>query len=165
MTEIWAVLRPLERIETLMGEIYQTLAERHAGDPDAARLFGRLVVEERSHLTQVRYVQRMARQTQQAFGDVAVDLEGVRRTLEDLETLAGVASGLGLAEAVPLLLHLEGSAAEAHGRAALADAAGEMGALLRGLAQGDAKHARALAEFAAARGLDGAGGTGTTGGR
>ena len=63
MTEIWALLRPLERIESLMAEIYQALAETHEDDADAARLFGRLAMEERSHASQVQYVHRMARQS------------------------------------------------------------------------------------------------------
>ena len=154
MTEIWALLRPLERIELLMAEIYQALTETHADDTEAARLFGRLSLEERAHVAQVQYVHRMARQSREPFAEVNVDLPDVRQTLEDLESLAGVVRTLKLEDAVSLVLGLENSAAEAHARPALADAGGEMAKLLRGLAQGDATHVKALAEFARSRGIE-----------
>jgi len=153
MTEIWALLRPLERIESLMAEIYQALAEAHKDDADAARLFGRLALEERSHASQVQYVHRMARQSRQPFAEVDADLVDVRQTLEDLESLSGAVRNLSLEDALSLVLGLENSAAEAHARPALADAGGEMATLLRGLTHGDAKHVKALADFARSRGI------------
>lgn len=153
MTEIWALLRPLERIESLMAEIYQSLADAHVEDTDAARLFGRLAMEERKHASQIQYVHRMARQSQQEFAEVNLDLPEVRQTLEDLENLSVAARTLSLEDAVSLVLRLEDSAAEVHARPALADAGGEMARLLHGLAQGDAKHVKALVEFARSRGI------------
>lgn len=151
--EIWTLLRPLERIESVMAEIYQALAETHAADTVAARLFGRLAMEERSHAAQVRYVHRMARQSQQPFADVDVDLSEIRKTLEDLESLSGAVRNLTLRDAVSLVLRFESSAAEAHARPALAAAGGEMATLLRGLSHGDAKHAKALVDFARSRAI------------
>jgi hypothetical protein len=153
MTDAWALLRPLERIETLMAEIYETFTTSFAADSAAARLFGRLALDERNHASQVQYIHRIARQHPHAFDDVPIELSGVRRTLDDLETLQSAAARLALPDAVALSVGVERSAAETHGRAALAHAARDLARLLESLTRGDHDHVAALVGFAAARGF------------
>jgi rubrerythrin len=73
MAEIQSVLKPLEHFETLMQEIYAKLAQRFGSDPDAGALFRRLAFEERSHVGQVQFLRRIARQNPSHFSEVDVD--------------------------------------------------------------------------------------------
>ena len=152
MTDVLALLRPLDEIESTMAAIYTRLAELNADDREAVSLFHRLARDERNHAAQVGYARRMAVQNPNAFTQVAIDLLPVQEILADLQSLRGAIEGLSLGEAVGALLRLEQTAAEAHARPAVAEAAGPLAGVLAGLQHGDERHARALADFARKRG-------------
>ena len=102
MAEIQSVLRRLEQFETLMQEIYALLAKRFGADADAAALFTRLAFEERSHVGQVQFLRRLARQNPSHFTEVDVDLEAIQKELQQIERVHGAVGELSLREAVVL---------------------------------------------------------------
>lgn len=112
MPEIQSVLRPLEQFETLMQEIYAVLAKRFGGHADAAALFTRLAFEERSHVGQVQFLRRLARQNPSHFTEVDVDLEAIQKELQQVERVHKDVGELSLREAVVLAIEFENGVAE-----------------------------------------------------
>jgi len=153
MAEIQSVLKPLEHFETLMQEIYATLAQRFGGDTDAAALFRRLAFEERSHVGQVQFLRRIARQNPSHFSEVDVDLEAIQREIEQIERVHAAVDELSLREAVVLSIEFESGVAEVHSRPAIAGSNREVGTMLRSLHNADLKHYTSLVEFARKRGF------------
>jgi rubrerythrin len=147
------LLRPLERLETAMGEIYDTLATTFVADSEASGLFSRLALEERSHLSQIQFLRRLARTSRAELSLVKLHLEVVLDELARIEIARGAAHKLSLQEALALTCEFEQGAAETHGRQALAAARPELVELFANLARGDAQHQEALREFAARRGF------------
>jgi rubrerythrin len=153
MADVHTLLRPLERLETLMAEIYESLASTHKADVEASRLFSRLAMDERSHASQVSYVRRLASQNPKDFTSVAIDLPEALKTLEDVTTLRCNVENLTLPEVVKMLHCIEQQAAEAHARKELAQASQSLSHLLINLMQADRSHAQAIREFASRRGF------------
>ncbi|MDD5562295.1 MAG: hypothetical protein PHQ91_01150 [Thermoanaerobaculaceae bacterium] len=153
MADIQSVLRPLEQFERLMQEIYNELADALAQDAEAAALFSKLAFEEGSHLSQVQFLRRLARQNAAHFGDVEIDLGVLVREVEELETVREAARRLSLREALVLAIQFEGGVAELHTRPAIAKANPDVARALGNLHAADERHRNALIELACRRGF------------
>lgn len=153
MTEIQSVLKPLEQFETLMQEVYALLRDRFEQDADARALFARLAFEESSHVGQVRFLRRMARQNPSHFTDVEVDLGAINAELKQIERVVEAAGQLSLHEAVVVAMGFENSVAEVHSHPAIAGSNPKVGSMLRGLHSADLTHYNLLAGFAQKRGF------------
>jgi len=153
VAELQSVLKSLEQFETLMHEIYTGLSAAFAEDGEAAALFARLAFEERSHLGEVQFLRRLARQNTVAFAEVEVDVDALQREVVQLEGVRRAAPQLSLHEAVVIAVEFESGVAEVHSRRAIAKASPDLARLLASLQAGDERHRGALLEFARKRGL------------
>ena len=153
MAEIQGILKPLEQFETLMTEIYTRLSQRFSTDLGAKSMFAKLAFEERSHVGQVQFLRRLARQNPTQFADVEVDLETIKTELQQIEKVVDAVDHLSLHEAIVLAIGFENSVAEVHSRPAIAGSNPKVGDLLRGLHSGDLAHYNRLVDFARKRGF------------
>ena len=153
LADIQNVLRPLEQFERLMHEIYTELADAFSEDAEAAALFSKLAFEERSHLGQVQFLRRLARQNTAHFGDVEIDLDVLLREVAELETAREAARRLALHEALVIAIQFEGGMAELHTRPAIAKANPDVARTLGNLHAADERHRNALIELACRRGF------------
>jgi len=153
VAEIQSVLRVLEQFEILMHEIYNELGEAFSEDAEAAALFSKLAFEERSHLGEVQFLRRLARQNTVHFADVELDLDALQREVAQLENVRRAASKFSLHEAVVIAVEFEGGVGEVHSRRAIAKANPDVSKLLVSLRAADQRHRDALLEFARKRGL------------
>ena len=153
MAEIQSVLRPLEQSESLMNEIYSELAEAFAADTEASSLFSRLAFEERSHLSQVQFLRRLARQNGSEFGEVDIDPDELGREVAELETVLESVRRLSLREALVLAIQFEGGVAELHARRAIAKTNPDVARVFGTLHLADERHREALIELAVRRGF------------
>jgi rubrerythrin len=153
VADIQGVLRLLEQFESLMNEIYNEFCEAFSGDAEASALFSRLAFEERSHLGQVQFLRRLARQNSVHFADVELDLEALKREVAQLENIRRAAPHLSLHEALVIAMEFEKGVAEVHSREAVAKANPDVSRVLGSLQAGDQRHFDALLAFARGRGL------------
>ncbi len=153
MAEIQSVLRPLEQFERLMHEIYNELADVFSEDAEAAGLFSKLAFEEGSHLSQVQFLRRLARQNGAHFGDVEIDPDVLAREVEELEKALEAAPRFSLREALVIAIQFEGGVAELHARPAIAKANPDVARTLGNLHAADERHRLALIDLASRRGF------------
>jgi len=153
VAEFQSVLRSLEQFEVLMHEIYNKLCEAFAEDADASALFSKLAFEERSHLGEIQFLRRVARQNAIHFADVELDLDALQREVAQLENVRRAAPQLSLHEAVVIAIEFESGVAEVHSREALGKANPDVARLLGSLRAADRRHRDALIDFARKRGM------------
>ena len=153
MAELQSVLRLLEQFEVLMHEIYNELCEAFSEDTEASALFSKLAYEERSHLGEIQFLRRLARQNAVHFADVELDLEALQREVTQLESVRRAAPQLSLHEAVVIAIEFESGVAEVHSREAIAKANPDVSGLLGSLRAADRRHCDSLVEFARKRGM------------
>jgi rubrerythrin len=143
----------LERLETAMAGYYERLAELHAADAQASRLFARLAIEEHGHAREVALQRRLTTQVSQPNLDAVVELPEILRVLEEVGIAAGAIQKLPLEKAIALAAAFELSAAEAHLRGVLGKVDAGVSHLLTGLGRGDNDHHSRLVAFAVSRGM------------
>jgi rubrerythrin len=143
----------LERLEQAMAGFYERLAQVHAGDAEAARLFTRLAIEEHAHAREVALQRRLTMQISEPDFPAAVDPADILRVLEEVGVAAGAIPRISLDKALDLAAAFESSAAEAHYRGILSGIDTGMSRLVTALGHGDRDHRARLVSFAAARGI------------
>jgi rubrerythrin len=146
-------LRTLERLERKLAELYAWFGELYTKDEDAAFVFHRMYLEERSHVSLVEYQRRLARANPSAFGDVDADLAGVEEAIARIEAFRGNGQSPELVEAIRFALELEASAAKSHLRGAVRESSPDMARLMGSLGRADRQHAGSLRQLAESRGL------------
>ncbi|MBZ5587851.1 MAG: hypothetical protein LAO05_04755 [Acidobacteriia bacterium] len=136
-----------------MHEIYDGFSETFSRDAEASALFSKLAFEERSHLGEVRFLRRLARQNGIPFADVELDVEALRREVAQLENVRRAAPQVSLHEALVIAMEFEKGVAEVHSRKAVAKANPDVARLQGSLQAADQRHFDALLAFARGRGL------------
>ncbi len=147
------VFASMEKFEGKMSDLYRWYSELYAEDTEAAALFYRMSVEEKSHLNTVRYERRLMLQNPKLFSSVQFDSLSMDEEVARVDQLLGARRRLPLEEAVRVAIDLEGGAAERCYKVALQNSGPELAKLLNGMAAGDRQHRDALAQFAERRGL------------
>ena len=153
MAELQSILRSLEQFEVLMHDIYNELCEVFSEDSEASALFSKLAFDERSHLGEIHFLRRLARQNTAHFADVELELDALQREVTQLENVRRAAPGLSLHEAVVIAIEFESGVAEVHSREAIAKANPDVSRLLGSLRAADWGHRDALVDFARKRGM------------
>jgi rubrerythrin len=142
----------LADVEATMAGLYEWLARVYADDTEARALFCALAREELGHRDLVNFQSQIVRRNRSAFPPIRIDQEALAG-LSQAVAIFREQPAPSLAAAVAFVLGLEGSAAEAHYRTALAGANPELGKLIQRLGREDDGHVGRLRSFAAARGL------------
>ncbi len=150
--DILQVLRPLEQLERKLAELYQWFSDLFEADAEAAFVFHRMYLEENTHVRLIEYQRRLARGNPNAFGDVEVSLEGVRRELARIDALRASGKAPSLEEAVRAALEFESDAAEYHYKNAIRLASPDMSRLFDSLGASDKQHVKSLRDLATRRG-------------
>ena len=145
--------RALEELELAMARLYELLAESHATDTEAARLFLRLAIDEHSHARQVALQRRLVLQLPQPPADIPLYQAETLRLHQEVVTAACAAGKIPLEKAVILAIYFEASAAEHHIGVPLADVDPEISRVVSALGRGDNDHLERLRSFAAGRGI------------
>ncbi|HUO77270.1 MAG TPA: DnaJ domain-containing protein [Thermodesulfovibrionales bacterium] len=148
---IMRVLDLLERLEAKISELYEWFSRIYAQDAEAASLFYRISIDETAHANLVKYEKRLVAQNTKIFGEISLDPGVINATLEMVTSVLSAASP-SLEQAVKVSLDIEHSAAEAHYRAAIAQASPDISRLLENLEGFDTRHIEVFEEFAANRG-------------
>lgn len=143
-------LSPLERIEEGLGELYERFATRFADDPDAAFLFKRLYLDEKSHAATLDAEKRLVRKDSAAFDGAAMDCQEIEALTERVADFTTHVVP-DLATAVLGALELECAAARLHRGNAARHADSAVAKLFDYLARCDDRHAEDLREFARSR--------------
>jgi rubrerythrin len=151
--DIQQILRPLQRLEEKLGELYDWIAGTLAEDGEIAAMFHRLSLDERSHAAQVEYQRRLARQNPNHFAQVDLDLAEVFATLDVVHQVRQAGQELTVAKAVRLALELESGAADYHYRTSLSQLNPDVARLMGSLGRADRLHVERLLDLAQRRGL------------
>jgi hypothetical protein len=145
--QILSLLSTLADIELEMSGLYSWLAEVFAEDGEAAGLFFRLSLQERSHYNLVRFGKRLVHSNPNEFARVPVD----GRELFELRDTIGrfrTADPPPLEDAVRFALEIERQAGENIHRRVIVESNPKLMEMIRNLATSDADHLRVLEEFA-----------------
>lgn len=151
--EMVTLLRHLEDVEQRLAKLYRLLSEKFAEDAEAAFVFYRMSLEEKSHASLVQYQSRLARQNPKLFPAVPFDLDAMLADKVALNKVLDRFGVLDLEAAVTTALELETAYFESHCRAATSAAVPELSRLLASLGAGDEAHIRQLIDFAGRRGI------------
>lgn len=149
---VQAAFNELEHFEVEIAKLYGWLAQVYAHDIEAAVVFFRMHLEEKSHASLVRFQRRLARQNPKLFGDVDLDLGILRDTRGIVHALQADPNAPDLRTAVRAAFQIEISAAETHYRSSISPHCDGITHLLNGLSHGDRQHAAALEELGTKRG-------------
>lgn len=151
--EVVIILRHLEDVETRLAKLYKLFSEKFAEDAEAAFVFYRMSMEERSHASLIQYQLRLAKQNPKLFPAVPFDLDTTLAEKAKLTRILDRCGVLDLEGAVATGLQLETAYFESHCRAAAAASVPELSRLLASLGAGDEAHIKNLIDFAQRRGL------------
>ena len=151
--EVVVILRHLEDVEQRLAKLYRLLGEKFAEDTEAAFVFYRMSLEEKSHAALVQYQSRLAKQNPKLFPAVPFDLDATLAEKVKLNKILDRFGVLDLEGAVTTSLELETAYFESHCRAATAASVPELSRLLASLGAGDESHIRQLIDFAGRRGI------------
>ena len=148
--DVQMIFRPLKRLENGLSELYIWYSECLAFDPEAALVFKRLSLDEKSHAALLDYQRNLVRRNPAEFGEVDMDLQEVEMLAGRVESLRAQESPT-VASAVRSALELESSAAEFHYRNAIKQSKPALGKLLDSLGKSDRRHLEDLRDFALSR--------------
>ena len=151
--ETVTILRHLEDLELRLAKLYRLFSEKFEDDAEAAFVFYRMSLDERSHASLIRYESRLVKQNPKMFPPVRFDLDEILAEKVQLNRILDRFGVLGLQEAVCTSLDIEGFAAESHCRSAVAASVPELGRLLASLGAADKAHVKQLKDFAGQRGF------------
>ena len=151
--KIESVFRPLAEMERALSDLYNTLSETFASDPELAFVFFKMSAEEKGHASLVDYQRRMVQKNQGLSAEVECDLTVIQETLERAKALSDSAAALSPEAAIRATLELETSAAECHYRNALKQSNPEIARLLGSLGSEDRLHISRMRDVAAKRGV------------
>lgn len=152
-TEVVTILRHLEDVEERLAKLYRLFSEKFAEDAEAAFVFYRMSVEEKSHAALVQFQSRLAKQNPKLFPAVPFDLDATLTDKVKLNKILDRYGVLDLESAVTTALELETAYFESHCRAATSASVPELSRLLASLGAGDETHIRQLIDFAGRRGI------------
>ena len=148
-----ALFTTLENFETEVSRLYGRFAEVFATDNEAAIVFYRMHLEEKSHASLVRYQKRIAKQNPKLVRPAEVNVEILETTIKVVRSIRDSPVTPDLKSAVVRSYEIEMSAAESHYRNAIEHSCDGITHLLNGLCLGDKQHAVALREFGVGRGF------------
>jgi rubrerythrin len=151
--ELLTALRPLECIEEDLAEIYEELSTRFQDDEEASRVFARLSFEERTHVQEIQFLRRVARQNPLEYAGIELELPTLLAEVEAIQRFRHQVSEASLVDALVFALKSELGAAETHARAARGQAHPVLASKLSGLSEADRRHLGLIGTFAAARGV------------
>jgi rubrerythrin len=152
--KILSLLTSLEKIEIQMASLYEWLSGVFADDAEAAGLFFRMAMQERSHANLVRYGKKLVHRSPSSFSEVDFDPEEIDRLLAAISQAMAAEPPSTLEQAIGLALELEDSPAETAHRSILMTSNPEVAGVIRSLDAGDEEHAEGLRTFAEKRGLN-----------
>jgi rubrerythrin len=143
----------LENLESNVAALYKLYSEFYATDPEAAQLFYKLALDEKSHVNVIQYEKRLYKQNPKLFREVDLDMEEIRQACELVKVLRSAREAPALKQAVRSALEVEDSAAEHHFRLALREFNPEVARVLMSMGTADKQHGDTLRAFAQARGF------------
>ncbi len=150
--DLLSALRPLECLEHELDMLYEQLAARFAEDEEASRFFARLSFDEKSHVQDIQFLRRLARQNPADFAGFPLELPALEVELRDVRGFRDRADEVTVDEALQFTTRIELGAAETHSRSARTQAHPAVAKLLDGLSKADYRHLELVRSFAAARG-------------
>lgn len=148
---ILKALDPIEKLELKIADLYEWFSLNMNSDPEAAAFFFRMSVDESAHANLVKYQRRLVTQNMKLFGDITIDIEGIRKVIAQVDAVRS-GNPPTVAEAFRIALEIETSAAETHYLTAIKEAAAGISGLLSSLGALDCAHCGVFEEFAKNRG-------------
>jgi len=148
------ILSKLCEVEDAMAVVYGWLQEWFASDKDAARLFSRLSLQERSHLSLITYARRMMRAAEMQSSEIDLYEEQFEQFSRLVKDFRQQHQSPSLAEALRFAHTMEHHAAESLHRAVATAVLPEMADLLNKLGSEDARHVAEIVAFAESRSID-----------
>jgi len=148
---ILEALTRLERVEQAMAEFYEWLSETFDADAEAAGLFFRLSLQERSHASLLRYGRKLVHRSPNDFEDVDFDPRPITELLAAVDEFRRSNPTPSLAEALFFAMKAECHPVENAHREVLTASNPEIGAVVRNLAIADEQHHETLQAFARER--------------
>ncbi len=147
------LFRLLEDLEGQMAALYKLYSEAFATDEEASKVFYKLSLDEKSHVSVVQYEKRLFKQNPRLFADVELEMDALRAECERVRDLRSARKAPKLEEAVRTALELEAGAAERHYRLAMREANPDVARVLNSLGTADKQHGETLQSFAVKRGF------------
>ena len=146
--EVESFLARAEQLEEVAAKLYDSLARRFDGDPDASRLFRRLEQEENAHRERVRFLVKQWRDNPTALGQLTADRRALDLIYKDAETLLSLFAAdpfwMTVDEVKQFMVELEHKFARAHVETILAGGQTELRRFFELMAQDDEAHASLL---------------------
>ncbi len=151
--DIQTMFEPLVKFESDLAGLYEWYSELFRHDNEAAFVFIHLAAEEQAHVTIVKYLRRLVRNSPKEFADVTLDLEPVEEALVTIASFRSAPQSTSLEEALRAALTLEKIESEYHLRASVEQANAHVARVLDALGTADRIHLGKLVAFAKKRGI------------
>ena len=145
--QMLVLLTTLADIEMEMLRLYAWLAEVFQADSEAAGLFYRLSLQERSHHNLVRFAKRLVHSSPGEFAQVPVNERELRQLPTTIADFRG-GEPPSLEDALRFAVEVERHAGENIHRRVIVKSNPKLAAMIASLATSDADHRRALEELA-----------------
>jgi len=149
--QILQILSSLERLEQQIADLYHWFSDHFTDDDDASGLFFRMSLQEKSHVSLVRYGRKMVHASPDEFGDVEVDSQLIRELSSEIGNFRGENPQPTLGQALRFAMRVESHAAENIHRTVLIDSNPEVAGVIGNLATADQEHFEILRNFAQSR--------------
>ena len=146
--KIQEILSELERIESEMASLYEWLSNTFSRDSDAAGLFFRMSLQEKSHASLVRYAKKLVSRSPTEFHDVDFDGASVSELITAIRGFRDSHPEPTLTEALLFAIKVEDHPAENSHRDVIRNSNPEVGRIIESLALADDEHHRLLRAFA-----------------
>ena len=143
---------PIKRIELGLSDLYKWYSELLSSDTEAAFVFKRLSLDEKSHAALVDYGRKIFLQNPKEFGEIELDLEELSVIADKIDSIrAGDCPNV--TSAISVALEFEFNAVRYHCKAALFKANPTIAKLFEHLGRSDQQHIGEIQELARTRGV------------
>ncbi len=145
---ILTVLNSIEHIESAVADLYEWFSEVLADEPDAAGLFFKMAMQERSHASMVALSKTLARSDPAGFTSIDFDMDLVDDLLHTITEFRALNPRPTVTEALDFARKVESHGAEGIHRSMVIQSNPEVADMINNLAKADREHFKILEEFA-----------------
>jgi len=106
MKDILTILRLIEKLEESLSKLYVLFSNKFSDNQEIKSFYHQLSVEEDSHRNLVNYQIRVARQNEDIFSNVEVDVEEIKNALQKINLIMENSS-ISIEDAVRFTVNIE----------------------------------------------------------
>ena len=147
MKDILTILRLIEKLEESLSKLYVLFSNKFSDNQEIKSFYHQLSVEEDSHRNLVNYQIRVARQNEDIFSNVEVDVEEIKNALQKINLIMENSS-ISIEDALRFTVNIEFSLAEQYAANLMKQSNKEFSKLIDSLVSGFKEHHKKIKNMA-----------------